>query len=458
MAYVTDDEDPTSAEPEDAAGTGQPAGDLGERASRAVPPVLVELAARLNVVSENAARTMIENITRGVSPAFAAIRADVLRSSLAEAQLMRAVRIGDALTPAVLRGIQMDSGAALSKIVLSGSAFSGWRSALATQNMVASWAKNQNFVSQVAISPRFLEELREVTRINVRLSEVLANLHPAHSALAVRPLGAYQSYLGQLPTTLTRRQQVVSRAAGHGINGLLATGVLLEVGPDADVETLVPLVNRDVVEAWTAGPAAVRTELYERLGNLESSVPELLEGAWHDVVHPAPARLVTIATCAVEAIDRSLRAAAPDSDVETWIPTSGRKSGLLCQVRQPDASSAHTVCLADTQGRSPARGGAGHGAHRQLHDDRQTFGGCQARLRRRCCGGAVLPVVCRGASRSAVPCGVGASGSCPGRRCPPSDSAPGGCVEGPGSVVLHLQVPPHRREYRITSVRCPRLW
>jgi hypothetical protein len=39
---------------------------------------------------------------------------------------------------------------------------------------------------------------------------------------------------------------------------------------------------------------------------------------------------VTIATCAVEAIDRSLRAAAPDSDVETWIPTSGRKPADFC--------------------------------------------------------------------------------------------------------------------------------
>jgi len=151
VAYVTDDEDPTSAEPEDTAGTGQPAGDLGDRASRVVPPVLVELAARLNVVSESAARTMIENITRIVSPTFAVIRADVLPSWLVEAQLMRAVRVGDVLTPAVLRGIQLDSGAALSKIVLSGSAFSGWRFSLATQNMVASWAKTQNFGSRVVL-------------------------------------------------------------------------------------------------------------------------------------------------------------------------------------------------------------------------------------------------------------------------------------------------------------------
>lgn len=90
MAYVTDDQDPTSAEPEDTAGTGRPAGDLGERPSRAVPPILVELAAKLNVVNENAARTLIENITRSLSPTFAVIRADVLRSSLAEAQLMGA--------------------------------------------------------------------------------------------------------------------------------------------------------------------------------------------------------------------------------------------------------------------------------------------------------------------------------------------------------------------------------
>jgi hypothetical protein len=326
VAYVTDDQDTTSAEAPDPVETGQPAkGNLGDRASRPVPPVLVELAARFSRLSENPARAMIENISRTVSPTFAAVRADVLSSWLVEAQLMRAVRVGDVLTPATLRGLQLGSGATLSKIVLSGSAFSGWRFSLATQNMVASWAKTQNFGSQVVLSSHFLEEMREVTRINVRLSEVLANLHPAQSVLAVRPLGAYQNYLGQLPATLTRQQQVVSRAAGHGINGLLATGVLLEVEPGADVETLVPLVNHDVVAAWTAGPAVVRTGLYERLANLEPSVPELLEGAWHDVVHPAPARLVTIATCAVEAIDRSLRAGAPDADVQTWIPVSGRR-------------------------------------------------------------------------------------------------------------------------------------
>jgi hypothetical protein len=327
VAHVTDAQDTTPDEPQDPAGTGQPAKrDLGDRAFQPVPPVLVELVARLNVVSEKASRTMIENITRIAGPTYAAVRADVLPTWLVKAQLMRAVRVGDVLTPAVLRALQLDSGAALSKIVLSDSAFTGWRFSLATQNMVAAWATTQNFGSQVAISPHFLEELREVTRINVRLSEVLANLHPAQSVLAVRPLGAYQSYLGQLPTTLTNRQQVVSRAAGHGINGLLATGVLLQVEQAANVETLAPEVSHDVVEAWRTGPAALRTELYERLRDLEPRVPELLEGAWHGVVHPAPARLETIANCAVEAIDRSLRAAAPDSDVETWIPVSGRKS------------------------------------------------------------------------------------------------------------------------------------
>jgi hypothetical protein len=325
VAYVTDDQDATSSEAQDPVETGQPAkGDLGDWSSRPVPPVLTEWAARFGRLSENPARAMIENLSRTVSPTFAPVRADVLPAWLLEAQFMRAARIGDVLTPAALRGIQLNSGAALSKVVLSGSAFSGWRFSLATQNMVASWAKTPNFGSRVVISSHFLEEMREVTRINVRLSEVLATLHPAQSVLAARPLGAYHNYVGQLPATPTHRQQVVSRSAGHGINGLLATGVLLEVEPDPDVETLVPLVNHEVVEAWTAGPAAVRAELYQRLGNLESSIPELLEGAWHDVVNPAPARLVTIATCAVEAIDRSLRAAAPDCDVEAWIPTSGR--------------------------------------------------------------------------------------------------------------------------------------
>ena len=62
---------------------------------------------------------------------------------------------------------------------------------------------------------------------------------------------------------------------------------------------------------------------------LDPFVPDLLRNAWHDVLKGGPAKLVTIATCAVEVIDRSLRSAAPDATVKEWAEKSARPRKML---------------------------------------------------------------------------------------------------------------------------------
>jgi hypothetical protein len=65
-------------------------------------------------------------------------------------------------------------------------------------------------------------------------------------------------------------------------------------------------------------------DLRRALETVDAKVIEMLDGGWHVIKQAPPAAAEMVAQCAVEAIDRALRAAAPDSEVEAWLPVSGR--------------------------------------------------------------------------------------------------------------------------------------
>jgi hypothetical protein len=54
------------------------------------------------------------------------------------------------------------------------------------------------------------------------------------------------------------------------------------------------------------------------LEKVDPKIPELLKGAWHDISLNGPAAVEKAANCAVEAVDRALRQAAPDEAVRAW--------------------------------------------------------------------------------------------------------------------------------------------
>jgi hypothetical protein len=87
---------------------------------------------------------------------------------------------------------------------------------------------------------------------------------------------------------------------------------------------LATVVDADVVATWTDGHIRWQDDLLDAVGNLDPQVPELLRGAWDDIHRQGPAAISKICNCIVEALDRALRAAAPDDKVRSWFERSKR--------------------------------------------------------------------------------------------------------------------------------------
>lgn len=89
----------------------------------------------------------------------------------------------------------------------------------------------------------------------------------------------------------------------------------LLVQPGGLDEEAVDLLSEDVVDPWVSGPQDVREGVRELLRRLDPHVPDFLDAAWNQVVTGGPAASQMAANAVVEAIDRTLRAAAPDAEV-----------------------------------------------------------------------------------------------------------------------------------------------
>jgi hypothetical protein len=239
------------------------------------------------------------------------------------AEVMNRILSGSGTQQQLLGRVRPEASVNVSRIVLSDSAFSGMRSALLSQSTVEAMAALAN-VGGTSATAQFVQTLRHLTDVNVRFAGLVSAAQSAQPTLAARSLGYYQNYIRDLPARPTAHQQLMSLTAGQGIGGIVASSALLIAETEEAVLALADEVDEVIIEPWRRGAAEARDALYSRLSVLDPGLPELLKGAWHETVTPGPAALVKMSTCIVEAIDRSLRAGAPDSDIEEWLPRSGR--------------------------------------------------------------------------------------------------------------------------------------
>lgn len=89
------------------------------------------------------------------------------------------------------------------------------------------------------------------------------------------------------------------------------------------------------MEPWERGRLRLGQELRDRLKELDPTVPGLLDGLWDDLEHQGPGAVEKIARCAVEILERTLRAAAPDSEVLAWHQATGRPASELDRQQRP---------------------------------------------------------------------------------------------------------------------------
>ncbi|WP_406323505.1 hypothetical protein [Streptomyces sp. NBC_01637] len=222
--------------------------------------------------------------------------------------------------------------AALSESAVGPGTLSAWRTSLQVESVVSQIIKGPVF--KVPTPPAWAtEEFRKNLGLTVHrqvyMTDWLAGIDSGRgllSEISSRPLSLYRDYVGNLGDSPTRFELGSSLHTGLGVNGLLGADALSSetVLGDADLEEEVADRVDDLLSPQQAGRLDVLEDLRKALTSIDTKVVEMLEGGWHVVRQAPPAAAEMAAQCAVESIDRAIRAAAPDNEVENWLPTSGR--------------------------------------------------------------------------------------------------------------------------------------
>ncbi|MFQ3556836.1 hypothetical protein QZN11_08565 [Streptomyces gramineus] len=222
--------------------------------------------------------------------------------------------------------------AALSESAVGPGTLSAWRTSLQIESVIGAIIKGPVFkvpMAPVWATEEFRRSLSLTVHRQVYLTDWLARMDSGRgllSEISSRPLSLYRDYVGSLGDSPTHFELGSSLHTGLGVNGLLGADALSSepVLGDPDLEVEVADRVDDLLSPQQAGRLDVLEDLRRALTSIDTKVVEMLEGGWHVVRQAPPAAAEMAAQCAVESIDRAIRAAAPDSEVEKWLPTSGR--------------------------------------------------------------------------------------------------------------------------------------
>jgi hypothetical protein len=130
----------------------------------------------------------------------------------------------------------------------------------------------------------------------------------------------YDSYLDSLPARPIARRAAVAQWAGDAQTGLVSAESLAAPNLTGDErDALAGKLVGAVLEPWESGPSDARAELFTVLSSLEPGLPDWLKASWDDIVRDGPKAASKVANCTVECIDRALRAAAPNSEIISWL-------------------------------------------------------------------------------------------------------------------------------------------
>ncbi|MFF5718966.1 hypothetical protein [Streptomyces buecherae] len=219
---------------------------------------------------------------------------------------------------------------ALSDAIVGSRTLSAWRMSLQIENVMGEIIKSPAFTMPTPwATESFRRALGGTIHRQVYMTDWLAQIDTGRgllSEVSSRPLTEYREYLGGLGDSPVRFELDSSLHTGLGVNGLLGADALSSPAVLDDVELEVEVADRveDLLTPQQAGRLDALEDLREVMTSVDAKVVEMLEGGWHVVREAPPAAAEMAAQCAVEAIDRAIRASAPDSEVEQWLPTSGR--------------------------------------------------------------------------------------------------------------------------------------
>jgi Predicted pPIWI-associating nuclease len=303
---------------------GKQSRELLERIRRAALPP--DLGERLRSSGRLAAQ--IQSTTTSSSLERMAEQIRTATSPVAGRTLAEQLRVIDSVTPVRLQALQLRMTADIAKLALGNSGIAAWRSSLEAATRVQVLT-----TMHPAGDPAVLANLVRTSQYSLRLSTRVSELDPTGrliGSVAVPPLRALASSLQAQPSP---RRLLVASIAGVNVGAVMSAETLSGPLDDSVNDEIAGDARGQVIEPWREAPLRARELLYQRLSTIDPSVPELLDGAWDDIDRDGPAAVTKIANCAMEAIDRTLRAIAPDEQVLGWHTDTGRSIGELHEGR-----------------------------------------------------------------------------------------------------------------------------
>ncbi|WFP16682.1 hypothetical protein [Citricoccus muralis] len=203
---------------------------------------------------------------------------------------------------------------------------SGITNLIASEELMGSWrqtllaeATARSLVGTVKLPVGDASLLRDIVGVNATTTRVLARVADQDGAamlspvLSARPTRELRKHLSGISVAPDTDELTFAAHASRGIAGITAVDLYTSTC-EMDEES-GELLEKEVIEPWLAGPKNTRRLLIRSLGDLDPRIPELLDAAWAQVELKGPAAVDMASHAAVEVLDRTLRALAPDEVV-----------------------------------------------------------------------------------------------------------------------------------------------
>lgn len=213
-------------------------------------------------------------------------------------------------------------------------ATSGIANLIGSDKMVASWRQSllseataRSLIGTMAIPDSGASLLRDIVGANTAIARVVGRYAEQNKAnilapaVSARPTRELRSFLAGMAVAPDLDELTFAVRASRSVAGIAAADLLVADG-NLDDEA-GELLEAEIVEPWLTGPESSRSLLFTRLGVLDPYVPDLLRGAWSQVEADGPAATSMASHAVQEAIDRTLRAIAPN-DVVLRLHAAGR--------------------------------------------------------------------------------------------------------------------------------------
>lgn len=202
-------------------------------------------------------------------------------------------------------------------------ATSGIADLIGTDKMMTSWRQSllseataRSLIGTMAVPETGAALLRDIIGANVATARVVGRYAEQNRsrmlapAFSVRPTRELRAFLAGMPVAPNVDEVTFAVRASHGVAGIAAADLLVSDGVVDDEAG--ELLDAEIVEPWLTGPESARSLLFGRLLALDPHVPDLLRGAWSQVEADGPAATSMASHAVQEAIDRTLRAVAPE--------------------------------------------------------------------------------------------------------------------------------------------------